>query len=312
MAITQTIFEFLSAIFTAVLVFIGSGYIAATTPLCMLALFLIQFYYLRTSRQLRLLDIEAKAPLFSQFLETISGISSIRAYGWTEDYIQRNCQALNTSQKPYYLLWCIQRWLTLVLDLLNTGIAILLVSLATNLRTGSTTFLGTALFNVVIFSATLQTFVTQWTEVETALGAISRIRSYVNTVQDENLANEVNNVPTDWPAHGSITLKDLSASYESSAEPVLKEISLSVNAGEKVAICGRTGRYVFCCYHNLNSQCLQITSGKSSLIAALLRIVEIDSGTISIDGIDISTIPRDEVRRRINTLSQDPFFLLEY
>ncbi|TVY51453.1 ABC transporter FUM19 [Lachnellula cervina] len=291
MAITQTIFEFLSAIFTAVLVFIGSGYIAATTPLCMLALFLIQFYYLRTSRQLRLLDIEAKAPLFSQFLETISGISSIRAYGWTEDYIQRNCQALNTSQKPYYLLWCIQRWLTLVLDLLNTGIAILLVSLATNLRTGSTTFLGTALFNVVIFSATLQTFVTQWTEVETALGAISRIRSYVNTVQDENLANEVNNVPTDWPAHGSITLKDLSASYESSAEPVLKEISLSVNAGEKVAICGRTG------------------SGKSSLIAALLRIVEIDSGTMSIDGIDISTIPRDEVRRRINTLSQDPFFL---
>lgn len=50
-------------------------------------------------------------------------------------------------------------------------------------------------------------------------------------------------------------------------------------------------------------------SGKSSLIATLLRLLEIDSGTIWVDGIDISTIPRQEIRHRLNTVPQDAFFL---
>ena len=53
----------------------------------------------------------------------------------------------------------------------------------------------------------------------------------------------------------------------------------------------------------------QIVSGKSSLISTLLRMLELDSGTISIDGIDISTVPREDVRSRINTLPQEPFFM---
>lgn len=52
-----------------------------------------------------------------------------------------------------------------------------------------------------------------------------------------------------------------------------------------------------------------MSSGKSSLIATLLRLLEIDSGKICVDDIDISTIPRQEVRRRLNTVPQDSFFL---
>lgn len=50
-------------------------------------------------------------------------------------------------------------------------------------------------------------------------------------------------------------------------------------------------------------------SGKSSLISTILRMLEIDSGTITIDDVDISTIPRQEVRSRLNTFSQETFFL---
>lgn len=245
MAIDQTVFQFLSVIASAVLVFIGSGYVAAAIPLCFLALAVIQFYYLRTSRQLRLLDIEAKAPLFSQFLETLNGIACVRAYGWTHNYMHRNHEALNASQKPFYLLWCIQRWLTLVLDLLNAGIAILLVGVATNVENGSSAFLGVALFNVIALSSSLQTLITEWTQVETALGAIRRIKSYVATTEDENLPTERGEVPEDWPQHGTIQFDNISASYQNSAEPVLRDVSFSIKGGEKVAICGRTGRQVY-------------------------------------------------------------------
>ncbi|KAJ6446709.1 Canalicular multispecific organic anion transporter 2 [Purpureocillium lavendulum] len=290
-SIDSFIFQFMSAIVSAVFVFIGSGYVAAAIPACLALLTVLQFYYLRTSRQLRLLDIEAKAPLFSQFLETVNGIACIRAYGWTQNYLDRNYAALNASQKPFYLLYCIQRWLTLVLDLFNAGVAIMLVGIATNIRNGSTSFLGVALFNIVTFSSTLQTLVTAWTQVEMALGAINRIRSFVKTVEDENKPSETGDVPDEWPQQGAIVFSNVSASYETSSEPVLKDICFSVQPGEKIAICGRTG------------------SGKSSLVSSMLRMLELDSGTITIDGVDVSTIPRQEIRRRLITLPQEPFFL---
>lgn len=52
-----------------------------------------------------------------------------------------------------------------------------------------------------------------------------------------------------------------------------------------------------------------LRSGKTSLISTLLRLLELDTGSVTIDGVDISTIPRQEVRLRLNTLPQEPFFL---
>lgn len=290
-SIDQTFFQFFSAIASAILVFIGSGWVAISIPACIVLLALIQAYYLRTSRQLRLLDIEAKAPVFSQFLETLGGVACIRAFGWTDSYKAKNVEVLNVSQKPYYLLWCIQRWLTLVLDLFVAGVAILLVALATTVNNGSTGYLGVALFQVVTFSTTLQTLVTEWTLTETAIGAVSRIRTFVATTKREDTSNESGDVEDTWPAQGTVEWKDVVASYESSTEPVLKGISLSVQAGEKVAICGRTG------------------SGKSTLVSALLRMLDIQSGSISVAGTDVTTIPGQRVRDRLNTLPQEPFFL---
>ncbi|UJO17086.1 ABC multidrug transporter B [Fulvia fulva] len=290
-AINQTVFQLMSTFVTAAFVFSGSGYIAAAIPVCFILITSIALFYLRTSRQMRLLDIEAKAPLFSLFLEVVSGIESIRAYGWTALYIEQNRKALDLSQRPYYLLFCLQRWLTLVLDLFNASIAIVLVAIATNVRNGSTAFLGVALFNIVIFSSTIQSLVTEWTQVEAALGAINRIRTYERSVHSEHLPGENSSLPHDWPKHGAITFEGLTASYTSSKKPTLQNISFRIEAGAKVAICGRTG------------------SGKSSLIATLLRTIEIHSGTISIDGMDIASIPRREIRRRLNTLPQEPFFL---
>jgi ATP-binding cassette subfamily C (CFTR/MRP) protein 1 len=52
-----------------------------------------------------------------------------------------------------------------------------------------------------------------------------------------------------------------------------------------------------------------LTSGKSSLTLTILRMLELSAGTITIDGVDISTIPREEVRQRLNSIPQEAFFL---
>jgi ABC-type multidrug transport system fused ATPase/permease subunit len=210
-------------------------------------IYAIQLFYLRTSRQLRLLDIEAKAPLFSHFLETLDGIMSIRAFGWTKDFSEKSRKILDESQKPYYLMWCIQRWLTLVLDLLVAGLAVLLVATAMEARTP---YLGVALFSLVSFSSTLQQLVTEWTQLETGIGAVNRVRAFTLGTETEDKGEEkgdggedAQTIPPDWPKNGSITFANVTASYHKSSGPVLEQVSFSIHPGQKVAICGRTGRY---------------------------------------------------------------------
>ncbi len=61
-----------------------------------------------------------------------------------------NARRLDDSQRPYYLLFCIQRWLALVLDLIFAAMAIIVVALATSLRhSTSPGFLGVSLNNIL-------------------------------------------------------------------------------------------------------------------------------------------------------------------
>uniref|UniRef100_A0A8H7NNV7 ABC transporter n=1 Tax=Bionectria ochroleuca TaxID=29856 RepID=A0A8H7NNV7_BIOOC len=291
-SLDECVMNFLGVLISAVLVFTGSGYVAATIPACVAVIFFVQMFYLRTSRQLRLLDIEAKAPLFSHFIETLGGIACIRAYGWSEQYMDRSYDVLDASQKPYYLMWCIQRWLTVVLDLLAGAIAVMLVAFATLVRNGSTGLLGVALFNVISFSGALQSLVTQWTQLETGLGAISRVKTFVEETKSEKREGETDDgLPDTWPAAGYIILDNVSASYESSTAPVVDGFNLAIQPGEKIALCGRTG------------------SGKSSLLLAILGMLDLNEGSITIDGYATGKISRETLRSRLNILPQEPFFL---
>jgi ABC-type multidrug transport system fused ATPase/permease subunit len=79
--------------------------------------------------------------------------------------------------------------------------------------------------------------------------------------------------------------------YRPGLDPVLRGISFSVKAGEKIGVCGRTG------------------AGKSSLMVALFRIVEIDAvdgGSISIDDVDIATVGLHALRRALSVIPQSP------
>src|ERR1700759_864176 len=113
-----------------ILISLGSSYMASTVPLAVFVLYWIQKFYLRTSRQMRLLDLETKTPLYQHFTETLEGVATIRAFGWKEPFDKTAFKKLNDSQRPYFQLYCVQRWLSLVLGLLVAGIAVILIALA--------------------------------------------------------------------------------------------------------------------------------------------------------------------------------------
>lgn len=240
---------------------------------------------------MRFLDLQAQAPLLTKLIETIDGLATIRAFGWQTAFRETSLGLLDESQRPYYLMFCIQRWLTLVLDILVGAIAVLLVSMAMMIPDATSTgAIAIALYNVLNFNQSLATLITSWTELEISLGAISRLRTFVSRtpIEPTPIAERPDNIPRQWPSQGQVEIQNITVSYSAETRPVLKGVSLSIQPGEKIAICGRTG------------------SGKSTLTLAIFKLLGFDAGRILIDGVDIGNVSNDVLRRSLIAIPQEP------
>ncbi|KAK1478926.1 ABC transporter [Colletotrichum abscissum] len=268
-------------------------YLATSVPLLVGVLFFVQRYYLRTSRQVRLLDIEAKAPIYTHFLETLKGVATIRAYQWEGKFEEQATKLLNTSQKPHYMLACIQQWLALVLDLIVGALALIIVSMATSITDKfSPGAIGVSMVLVLGFNNSLATTIKNWTALETSIGAVARIREFAQTTPSEERELGSSGVPPErWPMQGRIAFESVTARYTKDGDATLKNLSLSISSGQKIAVCGPSG------------------SGKTSFVLSLLKMIEVTEGKISIDGIDLEGLERAGVRSRINVIPQEPFFI---
>ena len=85
----------------------SSKYIAATVPVLIGLLYLVQSYYPKTSRQPRILEIQARAPLLTHFMETLQGLSSVRAFGWMPSYAAQSDILLRTAQQSLYIFYIV-------------------------------------------------------------------------------------------------------------------------------------------------------------------------------------------------------------
>ncbi|KAM4056985.1 ABC transporter [Hirsutella rhossiliensis] len=259
----------LSCVGEAILIILGSKYLAATLPLAILLLYLLQRFYLCTSRQLRVLDLQAKAPLYTQLLEMIEGLATIRAFGW----------------QP--------RWLTLVLDLLVDAAAVLLMFFGVLAGSSIPGNMAIAMYSALGFSESLANLLSSWTSLETSLGAISRLKEFTKATSQEaepSLGIHATvELPASWPRLGHLQWQNIEAGYATpkGKEAVLHGLSLDIRPGQKIAICGRTG------------------SGKSSLISTLFGLINYE-GTILIDGVDISRIPNQALRQGLIVIPQNP------
>ncbi|KXH55546.1 hypothetical protein CSAL01_07340 [Colletotrichum salicis] len=293
-----TIHSFLTVLAETAIIATGSSYIAALIPPSFLALYLLQKYYLRTSRQLRHIDLEAKSPLFTHFSEVLAGLPTIRAFTWSCAMLRENHALLDASQRPYYLFFCVQRWLNVVLDLFIAGMAVVLVAFALYF-TNATTMgaIGLAMVNIINFNQTLGDFIEMWTMLETSLGAIARLKYFVRYTPREDRDGETDEMSLAWPESGKIEIENVTVANET--DPVIRNVSLTIEPRQKVGICGRSG------------------SGKSSLLLTLLRLLDLKSeegegggrGDLRIATHSLLTLPRSAIRTSLTTLPQDPVLL---
>ncbi|EIN04040.1 hypothetical protein PUNSTDRAFT_55872 [Punctularia strigosozonata HHB-11173 SS5] len=270
--------------------------ISIILPWFLIAVFAILFvyyfyaiFYRSSARELKRLDAILRSSLYSHFSESLSGLATIRAYNETDRFIKENKERMDIENRAYWLTVTNQRWLGIRLDFLGT-ILTFIVSLLTvgtrfSLNPAQT---GVALSYIISVQQAFGWMVRQSAEVENDMNSVERIMHYATAIEQEAPAEVPGNKPpADWPANGEVEMEQVVMKYRPELPPVIKGISMRVRGGEKIGIVGRTG------------------AGKSSIMTALFRIVELSSGTIKIDGIDISKLGLKDLRSHVAIIPQD-------
>ncbi|MBA0771883.1 hypothetical protein Gotri_007347 [Gossypium trilobum] len=110
----------------------------------------------------------------------------------------------------------------------------------------------------------------QASKAEKSLNAVERVGTYINLPLEAPNEIESRGPPSGWPLSGSIHFDDVVLRYKPQLPPILCGLSFIISPSEKLGIVRRTG------------------AGKSNMLNALFRIVELEKGRILIDGCDLA------------------------
>ncbi|XP_021701403.1 ATP-binding cassette sub-family C member Sur [Aedes aegypti] len=295
-ATSQKLLQFILLCLCAVLInsVVTPYFILLTIPICGIY-YVVQKFYRCSSRELQRIESITYSPIISHFSETIDGVTTIRAYQQESRFTDTLFHRMEANNVAQVILNCSNRWLGIALDYLGALIVFIavlsaLITASLSPESTSSSLIGLAINYALWVPIYLNWVVKLAAEMEMYIGAVERIQFYIESSQErirEKNKRKYKPVPISWPQKGDIVFENVSLRYESQKDNVITNLNLTIPAGQRIGICGRTG------------------SGKSSLALALFGVLEIVGGRILIDDVDIGTIHSDELRCRLSIIPQD-------
>ncbi|KAI9767562.1 MAG: hypothetical protein M1840_005599 [Geoglossum simile] len=276
----------ITAVFILIIVYFHY-FAIALGPLFLMFLFSANYYRL-SAREVKRHEAVLRSVVFARFGEALSGTACIRAFGLQNRFVRDLREAIDAMDAAYFLTFANQRWLSVRLDavgnLLVMTTGILVVTSRFNV---SPSIGGLVLSYILSIVQIIQFSVRQLAEVENAMNSTERLH-YYGTQLEEEAPLHLGGVRPSWPENGEIVFSSVQMKYREGLPLVLQGIDLHVKGGERIGIVGRTG------------------AGKSSIMSALFRLVELSSGSITIDGVNIGSIGLHDLRSRLAIIPQDP------
>ncbi|PIA50779.1 hypothetical protein AQUCO_01200196v1 [Aquilegia coerulea] len=251
-------------------------------------------YYQTTAREAKRLDSISRSPVYAQFGEALNGLSSIRAYKAYDRMAKINGKSMDNNVRFTLINMSANRWLCIRLETLGGLMIWSIATFAVMQNQGTEKQVAYASTVGLILSyafnmTNLLTSVLRLASVaENSLNAVERAGTYMELPSEASDVIESNRPLPGWPSSGLIQFENVILRYRPELPPVLHDLSFTVSPSEKVGIVGRTG------------------AGKSSILNALFRIVELERGRILIDGCNISTLGLTDLRRFLGIIPQSP------
>ncbi|KAJ3224355.1 Canalicular multispecific organic anion transporter 2 [Chytriomyces hyalinus] len=285
-----SVFLFLVQVVAAIIIISISNPILLAQFAVLGALFWVLYrYFQKTYRELKRLSAIMKSPLLAHVSETLNGLLTIVAFGRVDACILVEQRKLDDSMKAMLLLDTTKVWIRLRLQLMSSTIILALILLAP-LKIVETGTISISLVYAISLSNLIIGALMALSVVEASFSSVERLNHYSQKLPQEPSHHlPLDSTLTNWPTTGQITFKNLEMRYDSRPETaVIKNLSVQIEAGQKVGIVGRTG------------------SGKSTLVSALFRTMELTNGAIEIDGRDIAHVGLHALRSSLEMIPQEP------
>lgn len=251
--------------------------------------YLIAYFYLTLSRELKRYESISRSPIHQHFSETLIGVTTIRAYGDEHRFMRQNLEKIDNNNRPFFYLWVANRWLHLRVDTAGSFVSFFAGAFVIlSVQYLDAGLAGLSLSYAISFTESALWIVRLYAEVEMTMNSVERLQEYLSIDQEPPQLIPETQPPASWPDKGYIEVKDLSLRYAPELPQVIKNVSFNVDPVSKVGIVGRTG------------------AGKSTIITALFRFLDPETGYIKIDGVDITEIGLDTLRQAITIIPQDP------
>jgi len=264
---------------------IAPGTLIVIGPIA-IAYYTLQKMYRPISRDAQRMYSITLSPVFALLSESLSSIETLRASRVSDTFARRFRAFLDENTRVSYNQTGANRWIGIRLELLGS---ILILGVGVSASLGFDTNLGIGFSGLILAYASSVTGAMNWairsiSMVESNLTSFERIERYAQT-PSERLEGRA---PSNWPSRGEITISRLTVRYRPNLPAALLDLSCSIPAGSRVGIVGRTG------------------SGKSTMILAMMRILEAESGKIEIDGENIADIRLAHLRSSVTVVPQEP------
>jgi len=251
---------------------------------------ILRQYYVRRSRDIKRLEGNNRSPIFSHLSNTLEGLTTVRAFNMQEKFENKFHQMQDLHSATWFLFISSSRWFGQRLDSLCVIFigSVAYLSILHSSSESSPGNVGLTLTYALSLIGMFQYCVTQSTEVENLMTSVERMQEYSDLPSEVATGNIRRVPPQTWPQNGTVSFDELCFSHYRGGPDVLKQLTFSIGANEKVGVIGRTG------------------AGKSSLIAAIYRLNVFSSGEILIDGIPISNVDLKHLRTALSIIPQDP------
>ncbi|KAG2129053.1 ABC protein [Suillus bovinus] len=289
---TSVVFKLSSVMGSIIIISVFEPYFVIAVFFVALGYSYFAAFHQAGAREVKRLDSMLRSLLYAHFSETLTGLPTIRSYRAMKRIIAANRYYVDLENRALFLVITTQRWLAIRLDFIGATLIFFVALLAVIDVSGmNAAQIGLVLTYALSLLQMWGMLTRETADVENYMNAVERLSQYVagDTIpQEAPYEIEERKPPAQWPEHGAVEFNDVKMAYRPGLPDVLRGISIKIRGGEKIGIVGRTG------------------AGKSSLMLALFRIVEVSGGSITIDGVDISTIGLKDLRSKISIIPQDP------
>ncbi|KAJ3103612.1 Multidrug resistance-associated protein 4 [Phlyctochytrium bullatum] len=268
-------------------------WVCLSIPLITFVFLYLRRIYINTSRQIKRDEAITRSPIYSMISTTLEGLSTIRAFGKEDGFLDNFIGSQNENSRIYFCFLSSARWLGFRLDILSASFLVMVAFLAVGLQNRGTGLssgtVGLLLSYALQLMGLLQWAVRQSTEVENLMVSVERMLEYTSLPSEAPAETDVK-LPKQWPSAGDIKIDGMAMTYTGQTRPALRDVNIQIPGGTKVGVVGRTG------------------AGKSSLIQALFRLEEpTPANSIVIDGVPTTSLGLADLRGRISIIPQEPF-----